>query len=366
MGNDNLTKNFDDRIYWIECIRVFSAFLVVMQHSISGVWTTLPPELLEWKIINFVFLISRCAVPVFFMCSGIGMLAKKRSIESIFKKNILGLLKVYIAWMLVFGVRDGIFLIQEGYGIRIILNAFIKDIVFGQYHTWFIMTLIGLYLITPILYEIVKREKLMKYFLILSILFTVIIPFVGKLDGSGRLNTTFETINMRFVVGYVMYYVLGYYISRITWTEQRAYADSQKGRSFFSACITSRKKAFLVTAILFVVGVLTAFIISSMSSIRNGEATQTVYGEFAPLGLIINVSFLMLFQILIVSDKGNRWIFLLESCGIGIYLMHPLLLPIASCFSGLSRLLGGMIVYLIALIISLIIGKAGQIFRGED
>lgn len=365
MENDNLTKNSDGKIYWIECIRVLSTFLVVMQHSISSVWTTLPPETSEWKIINLVFLISRCAVPVFFMCSGMGMLAKKRSIESIFKKNILGLLKIYIAWMVVFGVRDGISLIQEGYGIRIVLNAFIKDIVFGQYHTWFIMTLIGLYLITPLLYEIIIRDELMKYFLILSILFTVIIPFIGKLDGSGRLNTTFETINMRFVVGYVMYYVLGYYIFCITGAGHHAQIISLQGRSHFTAYTTSRKKAFIATAMLFVVSVLTAFIISSIASIRNGEATQTVYGEFTPLGLIINASFLMLFQVLIVSEKNNKWISLVGSCGIGIYLMHPLLLPIASHFSGLSRLLGGIIVYLISLIICLVIRKLGQILRRE-
>ncbi len=315
---------------------------------------------------NYKFCVShfpmRCTG--FFMCSGMGMLAKKRSIESVFKKNIFGLLKIYIGWMLVFGVRDGISLIQEGYGIRTVLNAFIKDIVFGQYHTWFIMTLIGLYLITPLLYEIVRNEKLMKYFLILSVLFTVIIPVVGKLDGSGRLNAAFATINMRFVVGYVMYYVMGYYLSCITWSGDRAYAISLKDHSLLRI-VPSRKKAFIVTAALFAVSVLTAFIISCMASVRSGEAAQTVYGEFAPLGVIINISFLMLFRICITDEKNKRWISLLGSCGTGIYLMHPLLLPIAARFSGVSRLLGGMIVYLIALIICLMIKKVGQIFRGK-
>ncbi len=146
------------------------------------------------------------------------------------------------------------------------------------------MTLIGLYLITPLLYEIVRNEKLMKYFLILSVLFMVIIPVVGKLDGSGRLNATFETINMRFVVGYVMYYVMGYYLSCITWSGHRAYAISLKDRPLLRI-VPSRKKAFIVTATLFAVSVLTAFIISCMASVRSGEALQTVYGEFAPMGL---------------------------------------------------------------------------------
>lgn len=347
MENNNLVKNPGGRIPWIEYIRVFSTFLVVMQHSISGVWTTMPPETPEWKEINFVFLISRCAVPVFFMCSGIGMLAKERTIESIFKKNICGLFKIYIPCMLVFGVRDAITLIREGYGIKVILNAFIKEIIFGQYHTWFILTLMGLYLITPLLYEIAKRETLMKYFLMLSVVFTVILPAIGKLDGSNRLNGSFESINMRFVTGWVMYYGLGYYLYQVKWAKKR-------------------KKDFVFMVLLFAGSVLAAFVISSTMSARNGVATQTVYGEFAPLGLIINVSFLMLFRILITSGESKRWISIIGSYGADIYLMHPLLLPIASRFSGISRILGGIIVYLVTLIICIGIGKVGRIFRRKE
>ena len=301
MQTDRLEEKAGGRIYWIECIRVFSAFLVVMQHSLSGVWTTLPPETWEWKVINAAFLLSRCAVPVFFMCSG-----------------------------------------MEGSGsVRTIINAFLKDILFGQYHTWFIMTLIGLYLITPFLYEIVRREKYIKYFLALSILFTVVLPAIGSIEGFERLNAAFETVNMRFVTGWVMYYVLGYYLSRITWSY-------------------SRKKAAAIAGIVFFLSYLSAFYISSAVSAGSGEAVQTAYGEFAPLGLLVNTSLLMLFRILISSGEAKKWAVVLGSCGGGIYLMHPLLLPVASCFSGISRAAGGVLVYLMALAICLVIGKISR------
>ena len=366
MKTDNTTQVSNEKVYWIECIRVFSAFLVVMQHSLSGVWTTLPPETPEWKIINFIFLFTRCAVPVFFMCSGWGMLIKERSIESIFKKNILGILKIYVLWMLAYGVRDSISLVREGLGsFRTIRNAFLKDIIFGQYHTWFIMTLIWLYLITPLLYEIVKKEKLLKYFLLLSILFSVILPLAGEINGLGRLHATFETINMRFVTGYVMYYVLGYRLLRITWPLKHTHTFTWKGRSFFTAYTVSRKKAGVITALLLGSSSLAAYILSNMLSAKSGEAIQTVYGEFTPLGLIINASLLMIFKVLITSEKRRKLIGILGSCGTGIYLMHPLLLPIASRFPGISRIAGGIIIYLIALAICLIIGKAGKLFQKQ-
>lgn len=345
MQTDSFSHKSDGRIYWVECIRVFSAFLVVMQHSLSGVWTTLPPDTWEWKVINMVFLLSRSAVPVFFMCSGMGMLAKERSLESIFKKNIGNLLKLYVLWMLVYGVRDSISLVREGLGsFRTITNAFLKDILFGQYHTWFVMTLAGLYLITPFLYEIVRKEAYLKYFLALSVLFTVILPLIAQVDGSGRLQAAFDTINMRFVTGYVMYYVMGYYLSRLTWTG-------------------SRKKAAALAVGLFALSCLAAFCVSSVVSVGRGEAVQTAYGEFAPLGLSVNISVLLLFKTLVSSEKQRKWIFRLGECGAGIYLMHPLLLPIASHFPGAGRIAGGIAVYLITVIIYLVVRKAGKVFQ---
>lgn len=366
MKTDNLTKNPGGRVYWVECLRVFSTFSIVMHHSVSGVWTTLSPETPEWKIINLVFLLSRCAVQVFFLCSGMGMLAKERSIESIFKKNILGILKIYVLWMLVYGVRDSISLVREGLGsFRTIRNAFLKDIIFGQYHTWFIMTLIGLYLITPLLYEIVKKEKLLNYFLALSVLFTIVLPIVGKADGYGRLTSTIEAVNMRFVTGYVMYYVLGYRLSLIAWPHSHTLSFSWKGRSFFTSYTISRKKAGIIAALLLTVSALAAFAVSSRDTLKSGEAVLTSFSEFSPLGLIISISILMLFKICVTSEKHRKLILTLGSCGTGIYLMHPLLLPIASLFPGISRILGGIIVYLTALIICLIIGKAGTLFRKQ-
>lgn len=345
MSEDKYLKTTDNKIYWIECIRVFSAFLVVMQHSISGMWTSLSPGTIEWKVINLAFLLSRSAVPVFFMCSGMGMLAKERTIESIFKKIFLGLLKPYACAMLVFGLRDAVVLVREGLGsFRTIRNAFLKDIIFGQYHTWFIMTLIGLYLITPLLYEIAKNQKLLNYFVLLSVIFTVVLPLVGRVESLDRLHVTLGTINMRFVTGYVMYYMLGFWISKVKW----------EGKYFRIAI-----------AALFVVSILAAFSASAMTSIKTGEASQLAYDEFAPLGLMVNVFFLLFFKALIHSENHRKIASKLSGCGMGIYLMHPLFLGILSFFPGVSCLLGGILVWLTALIIALFIGKAKETIRAN-
>lgn len=333
----------EDRIYWITGIRVFCAFLVVMQHSLSAVWTIGPPQSREWKIVNLVFLFSRCAVPVFFMCSGIGMLAKERTIESIFKKNIFGLLKLYVLWMAVYGVRDGIAAALAGHDIRVIVNAFVKPILFGQYHTWFILTLIGLYLITPFLYEIVKKKTLFRYFLILSVLFTTILPLAGQVSALSRLHEVFTTFHMRFVVGYVMYYVLGFYLVNAF--------DAGKQRQIFITSVT-----------VLIASALAAFAFSNALSVQRGEAVQTVYGEFTPLGLLLNASFLMVFRGLLLNAKPRAAVMALEKYGAGIYLLHPLLLSEFVLFPGVKRILSGVFVWLAALLICLLLAAGKTVF----
>lgn len=340
MNAEKSLNESGNKIYWIECIRVFSTFLVVMQHSISGMWTTLSPETMEWKILNLVFLLSRSAVPVFFMCSGIGMLSKERTIQSVFKKNILGILKPYVCWMLVFGLRDALLLVRDGLGsFRTIRNAFLKDIIFGQYHTWFIMTLLGLYLITPLLCEIAKKRKLLTYFVLLSVIFTVILPLIGRFESLDRLNAVINTINMRFVTGYVMYYMLGFWLSGFTW-------DSKYIRVIIGA--------------IFTVSAAGAFYVSTVASLKSGEASQLAYDEFAPFGFMVNVLLLLLFKVLLQSEKQRRFVSVLSGCGMGIYLMHPLFLRITSFFPGLSCIFGAVVVWLIALIIALLIKQASK------
>ena len=85
-----------NRLLWLDCLKSFSTLLIVIQHSVSYEWVHLLTENnVIWKIINFVFMISKSGVPIFIMCSGIGMLQKERSIKDIFTKNVYGILKCY-------------------------------------------------------------------------------------------------------------------------------------------------------------------------------------------------------------------------------------------------------------------------------
>lgn len=324
-------------LLWMDVIKVFSTFLIVMQHSISYSFTTLPVSGYEWKIMNFIFMISRMGVPVFIMCSGAGMLSREHTIKEIWRKNIFGLLKVYVGWMAVLGVWDviQIWIRGENANLRVMVNAFIKCILFGKYHTWFIFTLLGLYVITPLLYRIVQQKEYLFYYLLLSIVFTVILPVFSGVEQLDRLMAVADSINMHFVVGYSLYFVIGYFICRCMEHRWEKYAE-----------------------IVFGLSVVTAYVLSIFISLQTEIANQEAYGLFSPCGFIMSVSLMVLFK-KYIGEERKSWfingIAALQKYGIAIYLFHVIFVEIWSKGSGMIYVLTAMLIWALCLGVSVMV-----------
>lgn len=327
----------DRNFLWMDVIKVFSTFLIVMQHSISYSFTTLPVSDYEWKIMNFIFMISRMGVPVFIMCSGAGMLSRERTIKEIWSKNIFELLKVYVGWMAVLGVWDviQIWIRGENANLRVMVNAFIKSILFGKYHTWFIFTLLGLYAITPFLYKIVQQKEYLIYYLLLSIVFTIILPVFSGVEQLDRLMAVADSINMHFVVGYSLYFTAGYFIC---WCMERRWEKYAE--------------------IVFLLSVVTAYVSSVFMSLETGIANQEAYGLFSPIGFLMSVSLMMLFKKYIGEERKSGFIngiAALQKYGIAIYLFHEIFVEIWAKGSGMIYVLIATLIWALCLGISVVV-----------
>lgn len=327
-----------DRMIWIDMIKVIAAFFVVMQHSVSLTWIdTVTNQREVWYLLNLVFMLSRPAVPLFLMCSGATILRKERNIKDIYMHNIWGIVRVYICWMLIYGITD-MFQLEDMHNWRVVINLYLKNILFGKYHTWFIFTLIGLYIITPFLSRIVREKSYIIYFLLLSLIFTIFIPYISRIESFNRMNAVLQSINMHFVVGYTLYYVAGYFISNIEMTKKR-------GR----LCI-----AFLMAVIVM------AFFLSGKKSLACGTECQSVYGEFSILGFLMTILIFASSKYLFEKIKDNRSVYFIEratSLGIGIYLFHPMILPIFDGMNGLLSIVKGIIIWSISLVLMLLLSK---------
>lgn len=318
------------RIVWVDIIKIFAAFLIVMQHSISIEWIgRMPVNDMQWEVINLAFIVSRIGVPLFFMCSGYTMFRRKHSIREVFVRNLPGIIIPYISWMLVYGGIDAI----GSSSVRIAIFSIVKTVIFGRYHTWFIATIIGLYLITPLLQEFIYDKKLLVYFLTLSFTFTVIAPYV-RLIGDDRIVHTINDFNMNFVLGYVIYYLAGYFIGNLVFDKRIAIL------SFLCFSMT--------------LCVCQVLCIKEVTDI--GSQIQIFYSEFSIIGLILAVSLFVFLRCIANKDYSERaqlHIVKWAELGIGIYLLHPLLLPLISNLHGFNILAGTIAIYVSALLINL-------------
>ena len=80
---------------WVDLVRVIGAFLVVMAHvSYLGGGSVL--------ISTYYFVISRVAVPLFFMVSGYLLLRKEEPYGEFFRKRALKVVLPFLIWSVIY------------------------------------------------------------------------------------------------------------------------------------------------------------------------------------------------------------------------------------------------------------------------
>ncbi|MFR0798864.1 MAG: acyltransferase family protein [Oscillospiraceae bacterium] len=115
---------------------------------------------------------GKWSVPIFVMISGALFLGRDtHSSGTILQKNVLR-----IGWRIRFLVcaatHSSASLLRRSPLCRLSFTQFIT----GHYHLWFLYMIVGLYLLIPLLRPIVQNETLTRYFLLLALVFTFLLP----------------------------------------------------------------------------------------------------------------------------------------------------------------------------------------------
>lgn len=209
-----------DRNDWrtdLDCLRIIAAFAVMMLHTSSQKFYNTGGITFEWKVLNFYDSIVRWGVPVFVMISGTLFLDGNRDIRQIYKKNILRIVTAFIFWSTIYALVN---LITFDCGWKKAILQIFK----GHSHMGFLYMIMCLYIIVPFFQRIVSSIELTRYFLILSFVFTFILPNLISLisyksEEIGLVaNMIWDSASFHFTLGYVVYFVGGYYLDRIDMT----------------------------------------------------------------------------------------------------------------------------------------------------
>ena len=210
------------KILYLDVLRVIACLFVIIIHG-SVDYATGEVGTANFWVGNFFNSLARPAVPLFVMISGALMLdeqyviTKQKWTGHIKKMTIFyfGWAAIYCAvfkllWMTVFERMQ----IQPVH-----VMDMIGEVINGHVHLWFVPMIIGLYLLQPLLRLWVKKDnmKYVEYFLLLSTFFAVVIPQAMTLLGMASpmigKATIFKNIGLEHCTGYVVYFVLGWYLN---------------------------------------------------------------------------------------------------------------------------------------------------------
>jgi len=185
---------------WVDLIRVLGSFFVVLAHvSYQGGESSL------------YYVLSRTAVPLFFMVSGYLLLGREEPYSVFFGKRIVKVFVPFLIWSLIYLLwnREGF---DSGFSLKLVVSYILK-IIHGprENHLWFFYHLLGLYIFTPILRVFAARASLRDLYYFCGLWFLVV-PVLSFLEAFTPLRNGFEVY---FIGGYVGYFMLGHLLGRI-------------------------------------------------------------------------------------------------------------------------------------------------------
>lgn len=187
-----------NRQYSLDIIRILACVMIILMHSpIPGIGTS-------GIVLSGLSFITAPGIGLFFMVSG-ALLLKQKGEEfdtrGFLKKRFTKILIPLVFWSAVSFALDLVGIKNTELGIL-----------------WFMYTLAGLYLLTPILVRWLKaaRQWELELYLIIWML-SMCYPFVKLLMPLDESDTSW----IYYFHGYVGYYVLGYYLQKYSFDKLR-------------------------------------------------------------------------------------------------------------------------------------------------
>ena len=302
------------RVIWIELLRVMACIGVIGIHAGSQHFRDMPLDSSVWAVSNFYHGINRFAVASFIMISGCLYLDSKRTwnLRRLWKRNILPIAAAYIFWQMFYAVYRIITNGTLAKGSKAALVKFMVYISKSYFHLWYLPMLIGLLIITPMLWEIVNsaRGKQWEEYMIVLFLVFQILPYTINyfpLPWKDHIMDILQTVQPEMVTGYIGYFILGHYLSHYE---------------------VSKKLEYLVY-VLGVILILAAIGLCYISSQKSGKPIQSFYENYTLAGFLWGSSFFLFFKNHVSKIKWNekqeKRICYLGSCTFGIYLIHALI-----------------------------------------
>ena len=293
-----------NRVLWIDLIKVFATFCVVLLHTTAPVVDAFSNiSGLNWNFGNMYGSVVRMAVPLFFMVTGVLLLnTKEETLNMFFRKRFMKVVIPLVAWTIIYILFRKYMLDKD---ISIMVELFKSILVPRYYHLWFLYAIIGIYLFIPIFKIFVNNasRRMQWYFLILWVIFASFSPLVGDLVGYNIPN------HMPMLTGHFGYLLLGYVLAKMDISKTMFYG------AFFIILLSSLVTYFGTIYLSIDADKFVGVFYSSLS-------TQVIFLAASYFIIIKYISE----KVIVGHEKFRTATYTIGVTSLGIYLIHPMIL----------------------------------------
>lgn len=293
----------------LDILRLMATVAVVLTHVCGGPINTINVLEPDWQIMNCFRAALTWEVPVFVMISG-GMFLnpqKELSLKVLYGKYIKKLVIAFAFWSAIFQVYYTSYAI---YTDTLTLNwkGILSGVLTGPYPFWYLFMLAGIYAIIPFLKKITTDKKLTEYFLVLFFVFQIMMCYGQALPRIGNIvKAILAQIDFTFAIGFVGYFVLGYYLKAYDISKKIEYTLYASGLVLVPLCCY----------------------VTTKQSIMNMEYTES-FSRYLMPNIIIESAAIYTFFVKRVSkfrfsEKTVKIFSWLTEHGFGVYLVHALI-----------------------------------------
>lgn len=300
------------REVYAEWLRIFAAFVVVFQHTVTSAWYDTPVDTPDFFMLNFMNSLSRFGVGVFIMISGAFMLSPKYAHppRKVLKHNLVRILALIVFWVVFYGIVDALcvgFKSGAGFGETVlnVLSAPVLLFTKPATHLWFLYVIAGLYLITPALRVFTEHasKRMVLYVIAIFFAFGLVYPTVSHLAGKWFDITLYKNIGIRGCTTFAGFYLTGFYIAQ--------YGIGQRARRILYA------GAIISWAF--------AFFYSTYISLLRDAPNEFFFGNFRPTTFLMAAGVFCFFrQKYRDGETQDERLIGFSKCMLGVYIIHPL------------------------------------------
>lgn len=273
----------------IDLLRIMATIGVILIHvSTAPVGTTsifLSGEIR--KNLELIHILVQCSVPVFFMITGFCMMQKENcSYSYCFSKVVKYIITLFTVGLF-YALLEGVYN-ESIFDFRVVVNA-VKNVIAGYTwdHMWFIYSIIGVYLVIPVIHSFMK-QSILNCIILTAILFvfSILFPWISK-DIAIGFELPFD--------GYLVYVCFGALVAK---------------------CSIDKKWIYISIIVI---------LVSCIYLYRN------VWKQLFGFNHLIVCLMAMAIFILVSQMKVNHSAFwrTIAKCSWGIYLIHPFYMNLA-------------------------------------